>query len=281
MRFDRNLALKLPLPPDLDSYLDQWQPKINFELKQSRYLIKTAQTAQEFEDTIRLRSEVFLKEFAGKNGDDLLDIEDRDSEADFLIIKDAVTQEIYASYRLICSDFSDNFYSKSEFSIDDFLTHPGKKLELSRACVRADKRSSGIFLHLLWRGLIEYIRVSGSRYLFGCSSIQYLKLPELVSVYQSLNRLDAISEDYGIKPLPHYSILDLQGLLKCRPAIHEAGKTVAELPLPPLLMGYVKAGAKVYGAPAYDQDFGCLDLFTVLDFQNLNAVFVKRYLNPN
>ncbi len=277
MRFDRNLAVQLPFPSALDTYLDHWQPKIAFEMKQSRYIIKTAQSAQEFEDTIKLRSEVFLREFAGKTGDDLLDIEDRDCDADFLIIKDAVTSEIYASYRLICSEFSSNFYSRSEFSLGSFLKSPGRKLELSRACVRADKRSSGIFLHLLWRGLIEYIKLSGSRYLFGCSSIQYLKLPDLVSVYQTLDKLDAISQDYGIKPLPAYSILDLQGLLKS--SIGSNSKVA--LPLPPLLLSYVKAGAKVYGAPAYDQDFGCLDLFTVLDFENLNALFVKRYLNTH
>lgn len=276
MRFDRNLAFQLPLPSALDTYLDQWRPKINLELQQSRYLIKTAQTAQEFEDTIRLRSEVFLREFAAKSDEDLLDIEERDCDADFLIIKDAVSSEIYASYRLIGSDFSHNFYSQSEFSIHAFLATPGKKLELSRACVRADKRSSGIFLHLLWRGLIAYIQASGSRYLFGCSSIQYLRLPELVSVYQRLNRLEAIAQDYGIKPLPSHSILDLAGLLNA-----SAPSRGDELPLPPLLLGYVKAGAKVYGAPAYDPDFGCLDLFTVLDFENLNALFVKRYLNPN
>ncbi|RYZ55609.1 MAG: GNAT family N-acetyltransferase [Proteobacteria bacterium] len=279
MRYDQNLALKLPEPSILDAYLEIWRPKICFEMKQSRYIIKTAQTAEEFEDTIRLRSEVFLKEFAGKTDEDRLDIEDRDSEADFLIIKDAVSSEIYASYRLISSNFSDNFYSKSEFSIEEFLGSEGKKLELSRACVRADKRSSGIFLHLLWRGLIEYIRLSGSRYLFGCSSIQYLKLPELVNVYQSLAKLDAISKDYSVRPLPDYSILELDGLMNR--SMKSEGKPIDELPLPPLLLGYIKAGAKVYGAPAYDQDFGCLDLFTVLDFENLNALFLKRYLSPN
>jgi len=281
MRFERNLALQLPFPSAIGTYLNQWQAKIKFEINQSRYIIKTAQTAAEFEDTIKLRSDVFLREFAGKQGDDLLDIEDRDCDADFLIIKDALTGDIYASYRLICSDFSDSFYSHSEFTIDNFLSSPGKKLELSRACVRADKRSSGIFLHLLWRGLIEYIRLSGSRYLFGCSSIQYLKLPELVSVYQSLHRLDAISEEYGIAPLPAYSILDLKGLLTSSIRNKNQGPEVPPLPLPPLLLGYVKAGARVYGAPAYDQDFGCLDLFTVLDFENLNALFVKRYLSTH
>jgi putative hemolysin len=281
MRYDQNLALQLPECAGLDTYLDSWKPKICFEMKQSRYIIKTAQTAAEFEATIRLRSEVFLKEFAGRTDEDLIDIEDRDSEADFLIIKDALSSEIYASYRLISSGFSSNFYSKSEFCIENFLGCDGNKLELSRACVRADKRSSGVFLHLLWRGLIEYVRLSKSRYLFGCSSIQYLKLPELVRIYQSLAKLNAVSTAYAIKPLPEFSILELEGLMNRSSKIAES--TIDDLPLslPPLLLAYIKAGAKVYGAPAYDQDFGCLDLFTVLDFENLNAIFLKRYLKPN
>ncbi len=263
----------IPTLPTLPSH---WQAKVPLEIVQSRYIIKTADSADEFAKTIALRNEVFLKEFAGKDeepGELLCDLEARDQDADFLIIKEAGTGDVLASYRLICSKFSRDFYSKSEFSLGSFLDEEGTKLELSRACVRADKRSSGILVHLLWRGLVAYIQATGSRYLFGCSSVQYLHLPELVKVYRQLNALNALTEAFHVKPLPEYKILDTEGLRLMNPQASESA-----IDLPPLLLAYVRAGAKIHGAPAYDQDFGCLDLFTVLDFDNLDSAFAKRYL---
>ncbi|MBC7660824.1 MAG: GNAT family N-acetyltransferase [Chitinophagaceae bacterium] len=274
MKCGNGLAYKIA-PVTLSQASQTWRPKICFETKQGRYLVKIANTRAEFEATIRLRSEVFLREFAGKSDLDEIDIEERDQEADFLIIKDSVDGNVLACYRLISSHYSKEFYSNSEFSIQGFLKTPGHKLELSRACIRADKRTSGIFLHLLWKGLITYIQMSKSSFLFGCSSIPYLKLPELVNVYQSLREIDAFSEDYGVQPHAEYRIVDMGGILRfgSRPDREE------KVPLPPLLMGYIKAGALVHGAPAFDQDFNCLDLFTILNFDREPSAFLKKYLD--
>lgn len=250
-----------------------WRAKVPMEIRQSRYIIKTASSAEEFRKVIHLRSQVFLQEFAGKV-DHAEDLEERDDEADFLIIQDAASQEVLASYRLICSDYSTNFYSETEFQIHDFLRQPGKKLELSRACVRADKRSSGIFVHLLWRGLAEYIRLTQSRFLFGCSSIQTLELKQLVRIYRYLQQENALSNEFRVAPLPAYSIIDAEGIIAMRPA----ETTASDEGIPALLLAYLRAGAKVYGAPAFDQDFGCLDLFTVLDFEDMSAGHMRKYL---
>lgn len=252
----------------------RWQAKVPFEIRQSRYIIKTADNLGEFRRVIELRSKVFLQEFAGKDDVTLEDVEERDLEADFLIIQDAASGEVLASYRLICSDFSANFYSETEFQIHDFLRRPGRKLELSRACVRSDKRSSGIFVHLLWRGLAEYIRLTQSRYLFGCSSIQTLELKQLVRIYRYLRQENALSDEFRIAPLPSYSIIDADGIIAMRPAETAA----SDEGIPPLLLAYLRAGAKVFGAPAFDQDFGCLDLFTVLDFEDMSSGHLRKYL---
>ncbi|RZA25032.1 MAG: GNAT family N-acetyltransferase [Proteobacteria bacterium] len=270
---ESNLAYASPSYALPKAFFD-WKPKILFEIKQGRYLIKTAETREEFLATIQLRTDVFLKEFAAKEIDEL-DIDDIDKEADFLIVKDTLSGEVLASYRLICSKFSQTFYSQSEFSLKNFLSSPGHKLELSRACIRADKRTSGIFLHLLWKGLTKYIQMSEASHLFGCSSVQTLRLPEIVSVYHALRQMDALSQDFAVKPLAGFRMVDIKGLLKLSPALIESE---TEVDLPPLLMGYIKAGAKVHGEPAYDHDFKCLDLFTILDCDKEPTPFMKRYL---
>lgn len=252
-----------------------WRAKVPIHLEQSRYIIKTADSIEEFKQVIDLRSAVFIEEFAGKTGSRRVDLEPRDHAADFLIIQDKESKEVLASYRLLCSKFTDDFYSCSEFMIDSFLDVPGHKLELSRACVHPEKRSKGIFVHLLWRGLAAYTAAVGNRYLFGCSSVQSLDLRHVVQVYQYLKQTGSLDDRFTIKPVTGYSIIDEEGLLASLPGcLSQEGESL----LPPILAAYLKAGARVYGAPAFDQDFGCLDLFTVLDFDGLSEAHERKYL---
>lgn len=255
-----------------------WRAKVPVYLEQSRYIIKTADSLEEFRQVIDLRSAVFIEEFAGKKGVPRLDLEARDHDADFMIIQDRDTREVLASYRLLCSEFTQDFYSCSEFMIDSFLETPGKKLELSRACVRPDKRSKGIFVHLLWRGLAAYSAAIQSRYLFGCSSVQSLDLRHLVQVYQYLYQNGCLDDRFPIQPVSGYSIIEREGLLAM---ILKTGTADGESLLPPILGAYLKAGARVYGAPAFDQDFQCLDLFTVLDFDRLSEAHGRKYLRSS
>ncbi len=252
-----------------------WSAKVPLQLEQSRYIIKTADSLEEFRQVIDLRSAVFIEEFAGKAGTRRLDLEARDHDADFLIIQDRDSREVLASYRLLCSEFTEDFYSCSEFQISSFLESPGKKLELSRACVRPDKRSKGIFVHLLWRGLAAYTEAVGNRYLFGCSSVQSLDLRHLVQVYQFLHQSGCLDDRFPIQPVSGYSIIEREGLLAM---ILKTPAANGESLLPPILAAYLKAGARVYGAPAFDQDFQCLDLFTVLDFDRLSEAHGRKYL---
>ncbi|NLO44190.1 MAG: hypothetical protein GX106_04435 [Candidatus Cloacimonetes bacterium] len=39
--------------------------------------------------------------------------------------------------------------------------------------------------------------------------------------------------------------------------------------IPSLLMSYLNVGAKVYGSPALDREFQCIDFLTLLDTRNL------------
>ena len=47
--------------------------------------------------------------------------------------------------------------------------------------------------------------------------------------------------------------------------------------IPSLLRSYISAGAKVYGAPARDLEFQCIDFFTILNLEELNSSYEKRY----
>ena len=47
--------------------------------------------------------------------------------------------------------------------------------------------------------------------------------------------------------------------------------------IPPLLLSYLRAGSKVYGKPALDKDFGCIDFMTILNLKDLTRFYKKRY----
>ena len=51
-----------------------------------------------------------------------------------------------------------------------------------------------------------------------------------------------------------------------------------EVEPPALIKGYLKCGAKVLGAPAWDPDFGTADLPMLLDLADLPPSFRKRFI---
>lgn len=249
----------------------QWYAKVSFSISQGPYTIKIADTDLEFQDVIALRQEVFLREFAQEDLSLESDVDPLDGLADFLIIKRK--DKVIASYRLLCSKFTDQFYSATEFKADGFFAALDTKLELSRACVERQARSS-IALHLLWRGLAEYMLRTQARYLFGCSSVQSLDLKKIIKVYKQLKEMNAISQEFDIAPKNQYHFVTAH---KLNQDFDIDLRENSDL-IPPLLWGYIKAGAKVFGAPAVDLRFACVDFFTILDFNQISSAYYKKYI---
>ena len=48
---------------------------------------------------------------------------------------------------------------------------------------------------------------------------------------------------------------------------------------PPLIKGYLKLGAKICSAPAWDPDFNTADLLTMLRLSEINPRYAKHFLN--
>ena len=82
-----------------------------------------------------------------------------------------------------------------------------------------------------------------------------------------LRSRDSWSDEHEIRPRKAYAHWPQQ----------DTAPLLQELEIPPLLRGYLLAGAKVYGLPAYDEDFACFDLFTKLEVKDINLSFLKRY----
>jgi len=253
------------------SRVREYRHFISLSLETEDFILRTIEHPSDLLKVLQLRHEVFVKEWQGRKAFHRLDVDEYDFQADHLVIIDKKSRAIVGTYRLICSRFTDDFYSATEFSFDDFRAIPGTKLELGRACVKAEYRN-GPIIDLLWRGLAKYIQLSHSRYMFGCSSVKSTD-PKLVSnLFAEFKAQDQWSPEFNVQPLDHYQFPEFDPAQGRRLTPQERRDSV-----PTLLRTYFSAGARVYGEPALDRDFACADLFTILDISQLNAKFRTRY----
>jgi putative hemolysin len=247
-----------------------YTPNIVFEIKTQNYTLSTAVHMSDLVALFRMRHHIFFNE-TGITDDMNLDLDEYDSLCDHLVIRSNATGEICGTYRMISSLVSDKFYSQGEFNLDQFLAAPGVKLELGRACIHPHHRN-GAVIDLLWRGIGEYARRTNAKYLFGCSSIMTVSKPMSKALVKTMKANNMTSELFNIRPIGKYK-MDLSKV-KNEDLFDE--KTVMAQ-IPPLLRSYMSAGAKVYGNPALDLDFQCIDFFTILNLEELNSSYEKRY----
>ena len=258
--FRRNTASpRLPVLRRIDPYLP-------IQIENSRYLLKTVDQVSEFHEVLELRAKIFSEEYGVDLNSTSLDIDLYDFQCDHLIIIDKLSNTIVGTYRLLCSRFTQKFYSESEFEIHEFLEAPGTKLELGRACISKNHRK-GAVLSLLWRGIVRYAILSGSDYLFGCSSVKTESPSAALNIMQMLQEENALSAEWKVRPKNQYRI----------PNLFAFDPSQVEIEIPSLFRSYLSAGAKVLGEPAHDPEFHCLDFFTVLRLTEITTQYEKRY----
>ena len=247
-----------------------YKPQFPFVFETDQFRIRTAYKTKDFYRIFKLRYQCFL----GEGAEGLpyhLDVDEYDTHCDHIIIQEKSTKKIIGTYRVLCSLYTDKYYSESEFEMGEFLKLPGIKLELGRACIHPKYRN-GQTINLLWKGISNYIQLTNSRYLFGCSSVDTTDPHKAVQFINYLKSKDLWSDEYSIRPYGRFDT-NLQKI-KDVPILEK--EELATL-MPPLLRTYISAGAKVYGIPALDLDFSCMDFFTIMDLRKLNPLFKKRY----
>ncbi len=254
----------------------EFAPHIPLLIQCGRYTIKTISSRRELHEVFQFRHEVFYEELMAK-GQKGMDYDYLDEECDHLIIIDDSKGKIIANYRLLSSRFCSQFYSENEFNISKFLRLPGHKLEMGRACVHKDYRK-GPVVHLLWRGVAEYLKRTETEYLFGCASLRYLDSLQVAVVCEYLERNNHISKDYGIRLLEG---LEIPGLSRKKEFVSRSWGVfledkVNEL-MNPLFRSYLKVGSVLFENPAWDKKLKSVDFFTVLKIKEMNPAFARRY----
>jgi len=252
---------------------DRFKSKVSIFTETEHYVLKTAETAFDLEMVLKLRHEVFLKELQNKRNFFKIELDRLDLKCDHLLIIDKQTEAVVGCYRLISSHFIKNFYSENEFDLSRFLDRESDpKLELGRACILPSHRN-GMVIQLLWRGITAYMKKTDTRFLMGCSSVQTLDPAAISALIQKVEDEGLVDDQYFIRPTFKYHPLNHGVSVVPKNKIDEA----SPIELPPLILSYLKAGAKLAPFPAVDQDFNCIDFFTLLDRENMHPLFLRRY----
>jgi putative hemolysin len=236
----------------------------------THYATRLAQSVEDVRAAQVLRFEVFnleLNEGLASSHDTGLDADPFDAACDHLLVEHLPTRSIVGTYRLQMGSNAKahlGYYCEQEFHFDVFEALRGQIVELGRACVHRQHRNL-VVLGLLWKGIADYAKARGGRYLMGCSSITSQDSAVGASAYADLCRKHLVAPQWRTTALPAY---------ECSLA-HVAAEPVS---IPKLLRAYVTLGAKICGPPALDRHFKTIDFLTMMDLDAMHPLARQRFL---
>lgn len=195
-------------------------------------------------------------------------LRESDLSARHLVIRDQ-TGQVCGAYRVTLSTDVSRFESEDDFVMGKFLRQGGVKAELAWACVHPDCRD-GQVIHLLWRGLSEFLKAQKVRYVFGLASITTLGSEQVLDIINYLK-----GQNYIIS---HNSIQARNGYFSEKALVMERPQTsIKRRVLPGLLRAYLMAGALVCLQPVFDADLDCYDFMTVLDMESTSTTVASHF----
>lgn len=190
-----------------------------------------------------------------------------DPFCEHLIVRDEVEGRIVGTYRILSPSSArkvGGYYSENEFDLTRLQHLRSRIVEIGRSCIDADYRS-GAVIALLWSGLARYMQENAYDYLIGCASISMADGGHsAASLYNRLKDTHASPLEYRVFPRCPLPLERLRG----------------DLPgdAPPLIKGYLRAGAWICGEPAWDPDFGTADLPILLPMNQVDGRYAKHFM---
>ena len=235
----------------------------------SKLNLSLATTAEEVREVQRLRYKVFIESMglSALSNPDGLDKDEFDDYCDHLIVRDTKTLKVVGTYRILGPNAAremGRYYSETEFDLSRLHNVRHSVAEAGRACIHPDYRSGSVIM-LLWAGLAAYMRRERCSHLIGCASISLTDGGQnAAAIYRSLTEKDFCPLEYRVTPHVPFPLDEI-----------DTSNVVARIP--PLLKGYLRAGAWVCGDPAWDPDFHSADLFVMLPLANLDDRYARHY----
>jgi putative hemolysin len=249
--------------------------------------VRLAETEAEVEAAQHLRYQVFYEEMSAIPSSSM-----RETERDFdqfdafcdhvLVVDRTVLDEegqpsVVGTYRLMSgadARRAGGFYTAGEYDLSGLLyacAEGQRLLELGRSCVLKAYRSKPAALQLLWRGVMVYVARFSVDTMFGCASLpgtdpDALALPlSYLHYFHSMNGAERVSARPEL-----YASMDR--IPRVQIQVPEARRM-----LPPLIKGYLRAGAKIGDGAVVDRQFGTTDVFIHMPVTRIDTRYRNKF----
>ena len=245
----------------------------SFEVRiaESDYEIKAAQ---------RLRYRVFYEEMSAiptaQMRGQRRDFDKFDEFCDHMLVVDRSVRDetgepaVVGTYRLLRGEVAarhGGYYTSSEYDLAPMMhaNGPGTRyLELGRSCVLKNYRAKAIPMQLLWRGILVYLDRYALDVMFGCGSLPGTNPDALKLPLSYLHHFHSAPEAHRISARPElYVPMNRMGREDIDPKD-------ALRKLPPLVKGYIRAGAFVGDGAVIDPQFGTTDVLIYFLVSHIN-----------
>ena len=235
--------------------------------------VSWAKHTDEVRQAQRLRFRVFADEMGARLSTTVPghDIDLFDNYCEHLLVSDQVTKEVVGTYRLLTPAQArrvGSTYSDLEFDLTRLRGLRESMVELGRSCVHPDYRHGGVIM-ALWGALAEFMVRNKLDTMIGCASIPMLHNGIVsgdvaASIWQQLKTTHLAPIEHHVRPRLPLPVDQLDCALEVEP--------------PALIKGYLRLGAKVLGAPAWDPDFNTADLPMMMRINDLPSRYRKHFL---
>ena len=239
----------------------------------SGIVVSWAKNSDEVGQAQRLRFNIFATEMGARldTKSPGHDVDRFDHYCEHLLVRDVATREVVGTYRVLTptqAKRAGGTYTDTEFNLDRLQVGRERMVELGRSCVHKDYRQGAVIM-ALWGALAEFMVRNKLDTMIGCASIPMLH-NGVVSGDVASSIWRKISQQHLAPPAD-------QVVPRLPLPIEEFSSTLDVEP-PALIKGYLRLGAKVLGAPAWDPDFNTADVPMMMCINELPARYRKHFL---
>ena len=234
--------------------------------------VSWARHQDEVRQAQRLRYQVFATEMGATLPNTVPghDIDLFDDYCEHLLVRDEASQEVIGTYRVLTptqAKRAGSTYSDTEFDLTRLRFLRPRMVELGRSCVHAEHRHGGVIL-ALWGALAEFMTRNQLDTMIGCASIPMQHTgassgQAAASIWRQVRQTHLAPIDFHVTPRLPLPVEQLDASLDVEP--------------PALIKGYLRLGAKVLGAPAWDPDFNSADLPMMMRIADLPSRYRKHF----
>jgi putative hemolysin len=224
----------------------------------------------------RLRHQVFVDEMGAQTTSVIgapagHDIDLFDEFCEHLIVRTVPGNDepgdVVGTYRVLtpgAARRAGSFYSDTEFDLTRLRPLRERMVELGRSCVHPDHRSGAVIL-ALWGALAQFMEHNAMETVIGCASISMRDGGHCAaSLWASLRETHLAPLEWQVRPRVALPVDDLNQTLDVEP--------------PALIRGYLRMGAKVLGAPAWDPEFNTADLPMLTRVADIPSRYLRHFL---